>query len=67
MTVTEISQWRLGPGRVREGEDGLLSFIGWILKTKMARVTGRFVLGYERAEPRTSPEPFYLSKAHQPR
>lgn len=40
------------------------SFIGWILKTKMARVIGRFVLGYERADPRTFPEPFYLSKVY---
>lgn len=39
---------------------------GWILKAKMARGTGRFVLGYERAEPRRSPEPFYLSKGHWP-
>lgn len=62
-----MGQAELEKGRVR-GET--LEFIdvwtGWILKAKMARGTGRFVLGYERAEPRRSPEPFYLSKGHWP-
>lgn len=64
MTVTEISQWRLRPGKVREGEDqGLDAKISlmdvWILETEMAGVTGRDV-GYEREEARTSPGLFKI-------
>lgn len=41
-----------------------MSFIGWILKIKMVRVIGRFVLGYERVELRIFLEFFYLSKVY---